>query len=414
MPRINLTDAAIQRLKRPADSPIDYWDTTLRGLGLRIAPSGRKTFNVQTKVLRKGRRRDTRIKLGVYPEISLAEARTKAVEVKRQASDDLDPIAVRAQDSVAAVAASLRAVSTAFANVRQQFLDEHLPTLRPSTAKEYKRVLTQAFTVWDTIPVEEITSQMVETALAAVKAPYMRNRTRAYLSVLFNWTVEEQNLIAASPVRKLSKRKKKMVKEASRSRFLTEDEISELWNTESPHPIGALFKLLLLTGQRRSEVAGMRWKDLDLDQALWTIPGSLTKNHEQHTVPLSKQVLAVLATLPHIGEEFVITTTGQTPFSGFSKSKAALDEEAGVTGWRWHDLRRTFATFAAEELTTPQAVVEAILNHKSGTTSGLAGIYNRAQYTKQKAEALQAWANLLDRITGEVVANDDDKVVLLR
>ena len=105
MPRINLTDAAIQRLRRPADSPIDYWDTTLRGLGLRIAPSGRKTFNVQTKVLRKGRRRDTRIKLGVYPEISLADARTKAVEVKRQASDDLDPVAVRAQERDAAVAA---------------------------------------------------------------------------------------------------------------------------------------------------------------------------------------------------------------------------------------------------------------------------------------------------------------------
>ena len=402
MPRINLTDAAIQRLRRPADSPIDYWDTTLRGLGLRISPSGRKTFNVQTKVLRKGRRRDTRIKLGVYPEISLADARTKAVEVKRQASDDRDPVAVRAQERDTAIAASIRAVSTAFANVRQQFLDEHLPTLRPSTANEYKRVLTQSFAVWDAIPVEDITSQMVETALAAVKAPYMRNRTRAYLSVLFNWaTEEEQNLIEASPVKKLSKRKKRLTKEVSRDRFLTKDEISVLWNTESPHPVGALFKLLLLTGQRRAEVAGMRWPDIDLDQALWTMPGVTTKNHEQHTVPLSKQVLAVLATLPHIGEEFVITTTGQAPFSGFSKAKASLDEKAGVAGWRWHDLRRTFATFAAEELTTPQAVVEAILNHKSGTTSGLAGVYNRAQYTKQKAATLQAWANLLDRITGE-------------
>jgi integrase len=241
----------------------------------------------------------------------------------------------------------------------------------------------------------------------------MRNRTRAYLSVLFNWaTEEEQNLIESSPVRKLSKRKKKLIKEVSRDRVLTEDEISELWNTGSPHPVGALFKLLLLTGQRRSEVAGMRWQDLDLDRALWTIPGSLTKNHEQHTVPLSKQALAVLAALPRIGEEFVITTTGKTPFSGFSKAKVSLDGKAGGTGWRWHDLRRTFATFSAEELTTPQAVVEAILNHKSGTTSGLAGVYNRAQYTKQKAEALQAWANLLDRITGKVT--DDEKVVSMR
>ena len=155
----------------------------------------------------------------------------------------------------------------------------------------------------------------------------------------------------------------------------------------------------------------MRWQDLDLEQALWTLPGTLTKNKEQHTIPLSAQVIAILRSLPRIGDTYVITTSGKTPVSGFSKAKTNLDNASGVTDWRWHDLRRTFATFAAEHLETPQAVVEAVLNHKSGTTSGLAGVYNRAKYTKQKAASLQAWANLVDRITGEV---DADNVVEMR
>ena len=403
MPKLNLTDAAIKRLKRPEGGPVDYWDTTLRGLGLRIAPSGRRTFNVQTKVLRDGRRRDTRIKLGVYPEISLADAREKAVEVKGQAAASLDPAAVRAQERVAEERASAKMAATAFSIIRQRFYDEHFPTLRPSTANEYKRVLSKTFSAWDTIPLEEIKRHMVETALNAINAPYMRNRSRAYLSVLFNWAVEEE-LLEASPVRKLTKRKKKLTEEVSRARVLSEEEICKLWKARDVYPFGPMFQLLLLTGQRRSEVAGMRWQDIE--GASWTIPGSLTKNKEQHVVPLSKQVAAILNILPRIGDTYVFSTSGKTPVSGFSKAKTNLDNASGVTGWRWHDLRRTFATFSAEHLETPQAVVEAVLNHKSGSTSGLAGVYNRAKYTKQKAAALQAWANLVERITGETDASN--------
>jgi len=410
MPKLNLTDAAIKRLKRPEGGPVDYWDTTLRGFGVRISPSGRRTFNVQTKVLRDGRRRDTRIKLGVYPEITLADARARAVEVKGQAAASLDPVAVRARERTAEEQTSARVAARLFSIIREQFFDEHLPTLRPSTAKEYERVLKRTFAAWDDVPLEDIDGPMVEAVLNTVKAPYMRNRTRAYVRVLFNWAVEEEMLVA-SPVRKLTKRKKKLTEEVSRARVLCEDEISDLWNAKEVYPFGPMFKMLLLTGQRRNEVAGMRWQDVDLERALWTLPGSLTKNKEQHTVPLSEQVVAILKFLPRIGGTFVFTTSGKTPVSGFSKAKAKLDETAGVTDWRWHDLRRTFATFSAEHLETPQAVVEAVLNHKSGSTSGLAGVYNRAKYTKQKAAALQAWANLIYRMTGET---DADKVVEMR
>jgi integrase len=171
-------------------------------------------------------------------------------------------------------------------------------------------------------------------------------------------------------------------------------------------PFGPLFKVLLLTGQRIGEVSGMRWRDVDLEKMVWTLPKSMTKNKEPHTVPLSNQVAEVLKTLPRIGDEFAFTTTGVRPISGFSKAKSQIDAAAEVAGWRWHDLRRTFATYAAEQLEVQQAVTEAILNHKSGSTAGVSGVYNRARYTRQKTEALQAWANLLDRITGASDANN--------
>ena len=118
-------------------------------------------------------------------------------------------------------------------------------------------------------------------------------------------------------------------------------------------------------------------------------------------MPLSNQVDEILMALPRIGDEFAFTTTGVRPVSGFSKAKSQIDAAAEVAGWRWHDLRRTFATYAAEQLEVQQAVTEAILNHKSGSTAGVSGVYNRARYTRQKTEALQAWANFLDHISGE-------------
>lgn len=157
------------------------------------------------------------------------------------------------------------------------------------------------------------------------------------------------------------------------------------------YPFGPLFMLLLLTAQRRAEVAEMRWSELDLEAAIWTIPGSRAKNGTSHTVPLSPGALELLRSLPRItGSDFLFTTNGVTPVSGFSKAKRQIDARTGSEGWRLHDLRPTAASGMARLGVDPH-VIEKVINHTSGTISGVAAVYNRYGYTDEKRSALCLW-----------------------
>ena len=135
----------------------------------------------------------------------------------------------------------------------------------------------------------------------------------------------------------------------------------------------------------------MRKSELSDDRAIWTIPGTRTKNKLAHVVPLSPLASEILATVKPVEGDFMFTTTGRSPVSGWSKLKARIDERAGIRPWRLHDLRRTAATGMAE-IGIPPHIVEAALNHVSGAKSGVAGTYNRAAYTNEKKAALERWA----------------------
>lgn len=263
MPKLNLTDTAVERLKLPASdkSPIDYWDSTLSGLGLRISSSGRRTFNVQVKVLRDGHRRDTRIKLGVYPEISLAEARALAIEHKRLAAEGQYPVALRQAERNAQDRKSAHLSETTFAAVRELFLQAHLNTLRPKTAIEYRRALTKNFTQLDALPLENIDTDMVQKILDNISGPYAANRSHSLIRVFFDWAVKRR-IVPSSPVTKIAK----LHKEETIDHVLNEVDINLLWTTagKETYPFGDLFKVLLLTGQRLKEVAGMRRDNVDL------------------------------------------------------------------------------------------------------------------------------------------------------
>src|SRR5262249_49779687 len=153
---------------------------------------------------------------------------------------------------------------------------------------------------------------------------------------------------------------------------------------------GPMVKLLLLTGCRLREVSGMQ--RAELNGATWTIPGSRTKNKRAHVVPLAPSVIKVIESAPVIeGCKYVFSTNGRTPVSGFSKLKRRLDRAMGASSWRLHDLRRTAATGMADIGIAPH-VVEAALNHVSGAKASVAGIYNRAQYSDEKLDALRRWA----------------------
>ena len=156
---------------------------------------------------------------------------------------------------------------------------------------------------------------------------------------------------------------------------------------------GAIIQMLILTAQRRNEVSEMTWSELDLDNNQWEIPSARTKNEKPHFVHLSEPAIAVISVVPNIGD-YVFTSNGKTPFSGFSKSKKRLDELSGVSGWRLHDIRRTVGTNLAE-LEVPRLTISRILNHKEG---GVTSIYDRHSYFKEKLAALELWGRRLDQI----------------
>jgi integrase len=178
---------------------------------------------------------------------------------------------------------------------------------------------------------------------------------------------------------------------------LTDDELRKLWPAFEAmgYPFGHLFQMLLITGQRVSEVAGMRRDELALDPVpLWTLSSERTKAARQQVVPLPSLAVDLLRGLPELGTH-VFTTHGNKPVSGLSKAKARADTLSGVTGWRLHDLRRTMATGLARLGTAPHVVSE-ILNHApAGITRQ---VYDRYSYEREVGEALERWAAYLQGI----------------
>jgi integrase len=240
-------------------------------------------------------------------------------------------------------------------------------------------------------------------------SPIAANRTLAAVRKLFAWCVD-RDIITLSPCSGV----KPPALERSRDRVLTDSELVAVWMaaTDLGYPFGSLVQLLLLTAQRRDEVAGMRWTEIDLGNRLWTLPRERVKNNQPHEVPLSEAAMSLLEAVPRIAGPFVLTTNGQSPASGYSKGKRRLDTlmPASVIPWRLHDLRRTAATGMAR-IGIDMPVVERVLNHTSGSFGGVAGIYQRHDYRDEKAKALEAWGRL---VTSLVSGRTADNVIPLK
>jgi integrase len=179
--------------------------------------------------------------------------------------------------------------------------------------------------------------------------------------------------------------------EKSRDRVLSDKELKAIWKALPDNDYGAIVRLLVLTGQRASEISDLRWSEIDFDRNLIVLPSSRTKNHRAHIVPMTPMVRAILEAAPRRdGRDFVFGA-GERGFSGWSKSKARLDAALNIAPFVIHDVRRSTATHMAEIGIQPH-IVEAVLNHVSGHRGGVAGIYNRAAYEAEKAQALTRWA----------------------
>jgi integrase len=373
-----------------------------------VSYSGTKAWFVMTRV--DGRL--TRVTLGRYPALSLAEARDKARLAVEYAKAGGDPRQIEAAER----RRKEKERHTTFERVAALFMANYVDReLRPNTAREYRRILQGQDTLdWGSRPISSIEKQDVLDVLSRIEqrgAGTAANRGLAYLSKFFNWCIE-QDLIAASPADRV--RPPSAVR--SRDRVLTEDELVWIWRGLEgfPAPFGHLFKVLLLTGQRRSEVAGMRWdelRELGKDVALWDLPASRTKNGQAHLVPLAPVVQAVLAAVPRTSP-FAFTTTNSTAVSGFSKAKRLWDVRIAdlrnreglppLTSWTLHDLRRTMVTIMNERLAIQPHVVEAVVNHRDGVAKrGVAGVYNRALYLGDRREALRNWAAYVSALAAE-------------
>ncbi|MFL5337251.1 MAG: tyrosine-type recombinase/integrase, partial [Geminicoccaceae bacterium] len=292
------------------------------------------------------------------------------------------------------------------------------PRQRPRTLAERKRHLERDWKPLAGVPIDSVERAQIAAHLARIAAehgPIAANRSRGTLHALFVWAMGE-GMASGNPVVGTNK----PGQERSRARTLKLWELARVWQaTEGPGDFNAIVRLLLLTGQRRDEVAGMRWSEVGLEKAVWSLPGRRTKNKRDHDVPLSDAALAVLAFLPRREGRELIFGKAAGPFSGWQYAKARLDkriaglqtedgaqDKAGPKGsvmepWVLHDLRRTVATLMIEEAGILPHVVEAVINHVSGHRAGVAGVYNRATYAREKREALTRWAEwLLETLGG--------------
>lgn len=230
-------------------------------------------------------------------------------------------------------------------------------------------------------------------------SPVTANCVLAVMRKLFNWASDVRSLIVVSPCKGIGA----PTAELSRDRVLSDDEIRAAWAAfdDTGLPVGPLAQLLLLTGQRLSQVAEAQWSEIDLEAKTWKIPKERTKNGRAHEVPLSDAAVEFIRALPRIEGRagYVFTATGAQPVSNLKRLREALRRAASErdVAPTLHDLRRTVAT-NLQKLGVRLEVTEAVLNHVSGSRKGIVGVYQRHEYAEEKRAALEAWANELDAI----------------
>ncbi len=376
-----------------------FFDDALPGFGLRIREGGKRTWIAQYRAGAVQRR----VTLGTVETLDADAARRAAKEVLAKAQLGQDPQAEKLE------ARKPKPKELTIGDAVERYLRAVEQRLKPST---FYGVTLHLRKHWKALHVHELCKverRHVADELGKIavnSGPVGANRSRAALSALYTWAMGE-GLADANPVIGTNK----ATDEKARDRVLTDDELGLIWQQAGSGDYGAIVRLLILTGQRREEVGGMLWSELDLEAGVWRIGAVRTKNARPHEVPLSAAAVSILKALHRKeGRDFVFGA-GEGAFSGWSKGKSALDgrmikalretyESAELADWRIHDLRRTCATRMADLGVLPH-VLEAVLNHVSGHKAGVAGVYNRAIYASEKREALNLWAGHVMRLVGE-------------
>jgi integrase len=316
-----LTDTTLRNLKPPAAGRIELWDTLLPGFGLRVTENDARTWFIMYRIGFGDSRTQRRYKIGDAKLMSLGEAREAARKGLGKVERGVDPAAERVQVQ------GVQAPPDSFAAVAEAYLQRYVAkNTRASTFRETRRIFdVDLLPVWGSRPLASLIRRDVVAVLDTIAgrgAEVQANRVLARLRTFFNWAMDEEYL-TTSPIARM----KAPTKEKTRDRVLSDEEIRTFWQAtgELGWPFGHLFRLLLVAAQRRDEVAGMTWGELDFGRRAWTISKGRAKNGLAHDVALSELALELIADLPKVDDHLVFTTNSKQPVSGFSRGKDRLD-----------------------------------------------------------------------------------------
>jgi integrase len=412
-----LTQAAVERLKPSPSGDVEYWDKILPGFGVRTSFTGRKSWLATYRVAGKFKMKV----LGTTALIPKVEdARNEARAMMQQAKKGIDPVMAKREQKAAEEAAT-QAQTETFSWLVERFIREYAEVKqRPPNLRDTKRLLNRILPelgsklarVINKADIVAVLDDIAATRRRPLKghdgAPKAEARAvQVCLRTLFRWAAFE-DLVEVNPM--LAIRPDRYGKPVARSRVLSDAEIRAFWRgcDRLGWPFGTIGQLLLLTGARENEIAGMRWTELDLvEERVRTLPDVRAKGGQVTVNPLSDMALAIINKVPYI-EDLLFSTNGVTPCSGFGYVKVELDAmmraelaESGLTlqPWVWHDLRRSARTLMSRAGVRP-GIAERVLDHAVG---GVQEVYDRWDFIAEKRSAVAALAAMIERILGDNV-----------
>ena len=398
MPSRALTDAIVAEAEPPASGRLELWDAELPGFGLRITPAGQRSWQVMYRI--EGRKR--RLTLGSFPALPLKLARDAARATLKEVAKGNDPAAQRA---------TLRSGALTFARFAEAYVERYAKREKRTWRADARMIEADLLPAWGPRALDDIRRRDVIEMVERVCArghPYAANRRLALLRKMFAWGVEV-DMVPATPVVGVTP----PGREARRQRVLDEAEIAALWRAwdNMAWPFGPLFKLLLLTGQRRNQVASLRLADIGFARQIWTVPAESGRPGTErpgggHEIPLSTYALEIATSVPRSGSAYVFPARGRPDrhASGFSKAARRASRLSGVDDWRTEDLRRSTAA-GMVRLGTPAPVVRNILDRAARSTVGGVEVGDDRSAFEDMRAALEAWGERV-RSLAEAAAPD--------